>query len=181
MSTAPPTIPSVTPDAVVPATSSLASRAGRVVGFGVLASMVAGVASAVVARVLMRLATEVVDGEPSFSVAGTLGIVMIYVVALTPGAVASVATRRWPRWVALGAGAAFLALASVNIAVQEDLDAVTDSTSRIVLMVVVALGFVAGLVGHVWLLARLGDRWRRPRGAAASNTSPAEPALDTER
>jgi hypothetical protein len=63
----------------------------------------------------MRGVALATNDVPSFSVSGTVGIAVIYTLALLPGAVALAASgRRWP-WVVYGGGIAFLMFSAVNI------------------------------------------------------------------
>lgn len=117
----------------------------------------------------------VAGGTSAFSWAGTAAITIVYVVALTSGAIASVATRRWPRALLLGAGAALLALASVNIGLQEDVDNATSTPVRTLASVALVAAFAGGTAAQVWLLVRLGDRLRRSSADQGGSSERSQP------
>ena len=89
-------------------------RISRRTLFGLAAAAVVGV----VARVLMRLvALSVGDGE--FTMMGSVFIVLIYVVAMAPLAVAATFTVRWWRWLFGAAGSVFLLFPAIGVAGEE--------------------------------------------------------------
>ncbi|MFD6262860.1 hypothetical protein ACFWFK_17195 [Micromonospora chalcea] len=85
----------------------------------IASAVVSGVVLGVLSRLLMRLVTLAADGEPNFSWSGTFFIVLIYVVAVVPAALAAAITvRRW-RWIAAALGAAFLTVPAIGISSEE--------------------------------------------------------------
>jgi hypothetical protein len=89
-------------------------RTLRWILFGVAAAGAVGV----VARVFMRLvALSVGDGE--FTMMGSVFIVLIYVVAMAPLAVAAALTQRWWRWVFGAGGSVFLLFPAIGVAGEE--------------------------------------------------------------
>ena len=85
----------------------------------VVGAVVAGVILGALSRVFMRLLTLAAGGEPGFSWPGTIFIVLIYVVAVVPAAVAAAFTVRWWRWLAAAAGAMFLMVPAVSVFSEE--------------------------------------------------------------
>ncbi len=128
---------------------------------GIVAAGVAGLGSAVICRILMRLVTLTVGGEPSFTVFGSFGIAVIFIVALLPGCVALALTpRRWP-WILFAAGAVLLLFEAVAIGSQEA-SAHTLSAGQWVGLVLLLVAFAAVFTAQLYLAARLARRRQRP-------------------
>ena len=90
---------------------------------GVAAAVVPGLVSAIITRLLMRVVTLLVNGVPDFTLAGSAGIALIYVLFLLPGCLALAFTRaRWP-WILFGGGACVLVFEALVIGLQETADA----------------------------------------------------------
>ncbi|HEU4513732.1 MAG TPA: hypothetical protein VFR87_11565 [Nocardioidaceae bacterium] len=88
----------------------------RKVGLGLAAAVVAGAAMGLVARLMMRLAS-VAAGEPGhFSLAGTAGILMVFVVVVVPGGVVASLVRRRGRSSLLWLGALLLCVPTTGVA-----------------------------------------------------------------
>src|SRR3954465_7724126 len=109
----------------------------------------------------MRAVVLLTEGTPQFSWAGTLGIAIVYVVALLPGAVAlAYSDGRWP-YLVFGGGIAFLAFEAVAIGAQETAHATGLSVWRWVVLVVVLaamIGVYATQMALVHRGARAGAR-----------------------
>jgi hypothetical protein len=94
-------------------------RLGRAIATGAGVAVLWGLLSAALTRALMRAVTLITEGTPEFTWFGTLGIAMIYIATLLPGAVAlAYSAGRWP-WILFGGGIAFLTYGAVVIGVQE--------------------------------------------------------------
>jgi hypothetical protein len=136
-------------------------RLGGAILRGAVVAGVWGLLSALLTRVLMRAVVLVTEGTPEFSWAGTLGIGIVYIAALLPGAVAlAYSDGRWP-YLLFGAGIAFLALEAVSIGAQETAHATGLSAWRWVGLVVVLLlmiGVYAAQIALVHRGARAGGR-----------------------
>ena len=135
-------------------------RAMRVVGLGLGAAIVGGAAVGVVARLLMRAVTVSADHAGEFTLGGSILIPLIYAVAMIPGAIVAAFTVRWWRWLALGAGSAFLCLPAIGVASEEI--GTTDGLSalrRVFLVATSVLVFATIPLVSV-VTARLVDRWR---------------------
>lgn len=91
----------------------------RVLLTGAAAAVVPGLVSAIITRLLMRFVALTVNAVPHFSLAGSAGIAIVYVVLLLPGCLALAYSRaRWP-WILFAAGAAVLMFEAVAIGLQE--------------------------------------------------------------
>jgi hypothetical protein len=90
---------------------------------GVAAAAVPGLVSAIITRLLMRAVTLIVNGVPDFTLTGSAGIAIIYMLFLLPGCLALALSRaRWP-WILFGAGAGVLLFEAIAIGRQETVDA----------------------------------------------------------
>ncbi len=141
-------------------------RVLRAVARGVAAAAVWGVLSAAITRGLMRTVTVITQGTPDFTWFGTFGIAVIYVAALTPGAIALAYSRsRWS-WILFGGGVAFLVYGAVVIGVDETSHAQGLAGWRWAGLVAVLLAMVAVYTAQVLLVER------SVRTAARSPESP---------
>jgi hypothetical protein len=141
------------------------TAAARRSGAGVLAATAVGAVAGVLARVLMRLIALVAGGPTSFSVGGTVAIVLIFVVVVLPGAVACAFHLRRTGWALLRAAGALLLFQSVVIPLQEDLTPPGGPwTATLTLLLLVS--FWALVVAEVLVVRRtawrLGDRCQHP-------------------
>jgi hypothetical protein len=144
-------------------------RVHRAVGVGLVAAIVAGGVVGVIARILMRAVTVAADHAGEFTWSGSTFIALIYVMAMIPGAIVAAFTTRWWRWLAVGAGSAFLCLPAVGVA-SEEIGNVNDlSAVRWVLLVITSALVFATIavvaVATVRTVDRLSDR-RVPAPAA---------------
>ena len=74
------------------------------------------VPAAIVSRLMMRAISHFSHGPTEFSWGGTIGIVLFYVLAVLPGAVAAAfTTRRW-RWLVMAGPTLLLALNGAGVA-----------------------------------------------------------------
>jgi len=132
-------------------------------GTAVVAAAAAGALAGGLARGLMRVATLVAGGQPEFSWGGTLGIVLVFAIAMLPVAGLAAFTVRWWRWLAAAAGAVLLAVPAVAIA-REDLGVVT-SVARWAGVIAVTLAIFATIAAAPIATVRLVDTMlgRHPR------------------
>jgi hypothetical protein len=128
---------------------------------GAVVAGVWGLLSAAVTRALMRAVVLVTEGTPGFSWAGTLGIAIVYIVVLLPGAVAlAYSDGRWP-YLVYGGGIAFLAFEAVAIGRQETAHVTGLSTWRWAGLVVILLSMVSVYVAQIMLVHRGARAGRR--------------------
>jgi hypothetical protein len=88
----------------------------RNVGIGVAAAVVAGIVAGALARLMMRLVVLAADQDSSFSIVGTLGIMMIFALFALPGALLAVFVRRRGRSTLLVPGSIALFVPTTSIA-----------------------------------------------------------------
>ncbi|MFD1813314.1 hypothetical protein [Rhodococcus gannanensis] len=91
----------------------------RAVFTGVLAAVGAGLVVGVVGRILMRATTLLAGGTPGFSWSGSASVVVVYAVAMIPGAIVAALTTRRGSTLPLVAGAVLLCFPAVGIASEE--------------------------------------------------------------
>jgi hypothetical protein len=142
----------------------------RAAARGVGAALVGGLIGALLTRGLMRLIVLVAEGEPSFTWTGLAFIALVYVLFLTPGAIALAWSRaRWPV-VLFGAGALAIPIQATGIATT-DLDAVGPISAgqwALLVPLFVAMAAVYALQALiVFRVARSGRRDRQGEPAAA--------------
>jgi hypothetical protein len=121
---------------------------------------VAGAIVGAIARLSMRAVTISADHTGSFSVSGSVFIVMIYALVMVPGGIVSAFTTRWWRWLVLGAGSAFLVLPAVGVAQEEIGNTHGLSPLRWILLVASSVLVFATIPADAVATARLVDRWR---------------------
>ena len=120
---------------------------------GLTAAAVPGAVSAVITRILMRAVSAVVGGEPSFSLEGSAGIVVVYIAVLLPGCIALAWSRAWWPWLLFVAGATALMALAFGIGLDETAAAQGMTPVRSVLLVLVALGMLATYAAQFALAA----------------------------
>ena len=91
-------------------------RVLRRTALGVAAAVAAGVVLGVTARLMMRLATLATGREAEFSLGGTVGILLIFVLAALPGAVVASLVRGRGRSVLLVICAVLLCVPATGVA-----------------------------------------------------------------
>jgi hypothetical protein len=91
----------------------------RKIMVGLVAAAAAGVMLGLVARLMMRLAALAAGVESHFSLGGTGGILLIFVVLTVPGAVLAALVRRRGRSALLVGSALFQCLPATAIAAQD--------------------------------------------------------------
>lgn len=91
-------------------------QVARTIGIGVAAAVVAGIVAGALARLMMRLVTLAAGHEASFSVVGTLGIMMVFALFALPGSVLAVFVRRRGRSALLVLGTVALFVPTTSIA-----------------------------------------------------------------
>ena len=125
---------------------------------GVAAAVVPGLVSAIITRLLMRVVTLLVNGVPDFTLAGSAGIAIIYVLFLLPGCLALAFTRaRWP-WVLFGGGACVLVFEAIVIGLQETADAHDLTAARWFALVTVLILMAAVYCAQFVVAARWARR-----------------------
>jgi hypothetical protein len=86
---------------------------------GVAGAVAAGVVVGVVSRALMRVVTLAADHHGSFAWADSLGILVVYAVAMLPGGLAAAFTVRRYRWLVAAGGSILLLVPAFGIASDE--------------------------------------------------------------
>ena len=142
----------------------------RAVLAGGAAALLCGVAAALVFRLLMRAVGEVTSTAPTFSLAGTVGIAVFFVVLALPGATALACSRsRWP-WLVLGTGLGLLAVQAVGIGAG-DLGATHHLTTGERVLLTAVFVAMAGVIGaEAVLIGRTARRWARTTAPAPALT-----------
>jgi len=134
-------------------------RVIRRVALGVAAAVVAGAVVGALARVLMRLVTLAAGHEAGFTWTATLGIMLVFVIAMVPGGVVAALTTHRLRWLAPIAGAVLLCVPAVAIA-SADLGETGDLSVPQWIGVGVATLFIFGLIAAAPVATvRLVDRF----------------------
>jgi len=141
----------------------------RRTGVGAGAAVLAGLAMGAVARLMMRLVVLATGRDGEFSLGGTAGIMLAFVVVMVPGAVLASLYRGRGRSLLLIAATLFLLVVATGIAV-EDLGTVDElSAARWTGVAIAGLGVYAAILALPVLTYRLiarGDG-RRARSDAA--------------
>ena len=86
---------------------------------GITAATVPGFISAIITRSLMRAVSIAVGTEHHFTLVGSIGIAVIYVVFLLPGCIALAWSRSWWPWLLFAAGAGGLLFEALAIGLDE--------------------------------------------------------------
>jgi hypothetical protein len=129
-------------------------RLGGAIAGGGRVAVLWGLLSAAITRALMRAVTLITEGTPEFTWVGTLGIGLIYIAALLPGAVAlAYSAGRWP-WILFGGGIAALAYGAIVIGVGETAHAEDLSVWRWGGLILLLLAMVAMYSAQVALVYR---------------------------
>ena len=142
------------------------------------AAALAGLASAVLTRLLMRVVEVLTNGTPHFSLGGLVAISSFYVLCLLPGCIALAAfrgrpARRWS-WALFVAGSALLGFMAVNIGVQETNDTNGMTPTRWLALAITLVAMVLIYAAQVAAAARwarglpLGPRSTHRRGVTDS-------------
>jgi hypothetical protein len=134
----------------------------------------AGFAVGVVARILMRVVALAAGDAGDFSWSGSIFIPLIYAAAMLPGAIAAaITTKRW-RWIALGAGSAFLLGPAVGVAAEEVGSTSGWSAIQWAAVLVASATVFATIAVVPFVTARMVDRMLgRKRAVAAPALEPA--------
>ncbi|TQS27426.1 hypothetical protein [Microbispora sp. KK1-11] len=152
-------------------------RLGRVIWAPLVAATLSGLVIGGLARLLMRGIALAVDGSTGLSLAGTAGILIVFVVLALPAAVTATArpaimhAGRWVTAALTGLMAARTGLSDAKIIVLADDDQLTPITLLVV-------AFAAIVVAHGQLVQHLTRRFRvlREAPAQALPTPDARPA-----
>jgi hypothetical protein len=137
----------------------------RRLGLAVVAGVGAGVACGLVARLCMRLATLAAGEEGEFSWGGTAGIVVVFIVAALPGAVAAAFMRGRLRWAVAVVFSLLLCVPATGVATADlgSLDGLT--TGQRVGALMAAAGVHLAILSIPVVTARLlGALGHEPRG-----------------
>ena len=94
-------------------------QVARKIGVGIAAAVVAGIVAGALARLMMRLVTVVAGEEASFTVGGTLGILLVLSVFALPGSLLAALVRRRGRSILLVVSALGLCLPATSIALTD--------------------------------------------------------------
>ena len=141
----------------------------RRVLIGVAAAVSIGVLVGLVARLGMALVAIAAGHESQFSAAGTATIVMIYALAMLPGAVAAAFVRGKVRWLLPVAGGLLLVVPAVGVASEEIGDVEGLAAARMALLALTSLLVFATIPAATILTVRTVDRWSaRERMATAT-------------
>lgn len=133
------------------------------IGAGLVAGLAVGLVLGLVARICMRVVALASATPTGLSVAGTLGICVIFVLAALPGALVAACTRRRVRWVLPVLGALLLGVAAVQ-EVAADLSGLSlFTTTRQVITAAAATGIFAAIAVLPSATVRLVDRLLRRR------------------
>lgn len=139
-----------------------------------LAALTFGAATGFVARALMRAINLTLRQPTDFSWAGTLVIALVFVLGMTPAALAAALARRpggtarLIRWTGLLLSAGLLLTAAATTAVADGVTLLEVlPTGRLVLAIVELATFAAAIVTGAALTSRVAGRWadRLARGA----------------
>lgn len=136
----------------------------RATARGAAAAVVAGLASAVLTRALMRAVEVLTHGTPRFSLGGSLLIAVFYILCLLPGCVALAVAGRSVGWVLLAAGTLLLLFEAVVIGLQEAGDVTAMTTSRRVGLAGALLAMLLVYAAQVVTAARWALRSRSRAG-----------------
>lgn len=122
---------------------------------GAAAALVAGTVLGSVARLMMRLTSLAGGGDTDFTLAGTAGILVVFVLFTLPGAVLAALLRRRGRSTLLVLGAVALAVPAVGVA-GEDLGHLgVLSSTQLVGVALAAAGVFAAILALPFLTLRL--------------------------
>jgi len=133
---------------------------------GVGAALLAGVLMGAVARLMMRLVTLATGRPGEFSVGGTAGILLVFVVPMVPGALLAALWRGRGRSLLLLAGTALLLVGATGVAVSDVGDVSGLSAGRWVALAAAGLGVYAAVVALPLLILRLIRREELPVAVA---------------
>lgn len=157
------------------------SKVSRTIAIGLLGAALVGVPAGIVGRVLMRLIAVALGDRPGYSLSGTIGILVAYVVLATPGglALAAVQRRGRARWAALAFAAAGIVSLNGMMLLGQALDngfSSWDQRAHQALFVAAYLLYGALLAGEVvalaWVTTSLGHRPGRSRWSPSATSAP---------
>jgi hypothetical protein len=126
----------------------------RALRAGAVAAALGGLVNAALTRVLMRVVRLLTDQQPEFTVGGTVGIAVFYVVLLLPGAVLLAYGARRAGWVLYAAGVGLLVFVAVGIGLQETEQVPGLSVGRWVLLLLTLAAMVFLYAAQVVVVAR---------------------------
>jgi hypothetical protein len=159
-------------------------RAIRVVGAGIGAAVGTGVLVGGLSRVLMRLVSIASGAAGEFSWGGSLSIVLVYAVAMLPGALVAAATTRVARWFVAAAGSVFLCFPAVGVASEDIGNRAGWSVFRWVAVITASIAVLATIAVAPIVAVRLADRLmgrERPAPYAPASAREAGPVRASAR
>ena len=127
----------------------------RKLAVGTAAALVAGAVLGSVARLMMRLANLAAGGDTGFTLAGTAGILLAFVLFTFPGAVLAAMLRRRGRSALLVVGALALAVPAVGVAGSDLGHLGVLSTTQLVGVALATCGVIAAILALPVLTLRL--------------------------
>ena len=127
----------------------------RRLAVGAAAALVAGAVLGSVARLMMRLANLAAGGDTGFTLAGTAGILLAFVLFTFPGAVLAALLRRRGRSALLVVGALALAVPAVGVAAADLGHLGVLTTTQLVGVALATGGVFAAILGLPFLTLRL--------------------------
>jgi hypothetical protein len=133
------------------------------------AAVIAGVAMGAAARLLMRFVSLAAGHSSEFSLAGTVGIIVAFVVVTVPGTLLAALWGGRGRSALLVVGSLFLSVVATGIAMEDLQDLGSLSPARWAGLVVSSAGIYATVLALPVLALRLlgvASVSRRPAGAA---------------
>lgn len=137
-----------------------------VVGLG--AALAAGLVLGAVARLMMRLVTLAAGNATEFSLAGTLGIMVMLAVFMTPGALLAALWRGRGRWLLLAVGTVLLLVVASRVAISDVGDVGGLSSARWVMLIAASAGVFVAILAMPLAVVRIVGRAVPARAAAAT-------------
>lgn len=125
---------------------------------GLVAALVAGLFLGAVARLMMRLVALATGHAEEFSVAGSVSILVAFVVVMAPGALLAALWHGRGRSLLLFAGTALLLVVATGVAIEDIGDVSGLSAIRWVAMVAAGVGVYAAILALPFLLLRIVNR-----------------------
>jgi len=133
------------------------------IGLGLAVAVVAGVVDGGVARLLMRGVALATGEVPAFSLAATVGIMLVFVITAVPlGVTAELTSRRDVRFAAGAVGTLLLGFFAATIGVQEVANADGLTALHLLGLVACVAGFAGVVLLQPWVVLRLVKGRTRP-------------------
>lgn len=145
------------------------------VGLG--AALLVGVALGAVARLMMRLVAVAAGHHGEFSIGGTVGIMVAFVVVMVPGSL--LAALWWGRgwWTLLAAGTGLLLVVATGVAISDVGDVSGLPPVRWAFLLLAAGGVYASILAMPIVISRVvrsrgAQRWRRRTARSVPESGP---------